>query len=99
MNYEYIKTLKDDDTILVKTTLLLYMYSYYEEKGLFDDNLKVLFKNILKIVKYNDFKFEPPYFKIQVKYVKLMFENAPTSIFTDNSFKEDTEYFVKKKII
>ncbi len=92
MDYNYIRTLKDDDILLVKTSLLLYMYSYYEEENLLDDNLKFLFKNIIKITKYKDFDFEPPYFKMKIKDIKLIFEKAPTGIFTNSSFKEDTKF-------
>ena len=97
MNFDNIRILDDEDTLLVKTSLLLYMYSYYEEEGLLNDNLKSLFKNIIKITKYNDFKFEPSYFKMQVKYIKLIIEKAPTSIFTDSSFKEDNKSLIKKR--
>ena len=95
MDYEYIKTLDDDDTLLVKTSLLLYLYDYYDEMELLDNNLKSLFKSIIKITKYDNFRVEPPYFKMRVKFIKLIFANAPTGVFTDSSFKEDNKVLKK----
>ena len=96
MEYEYIKTLNDDDTLLVKTTLLLYMYSYYEEEGMLDDNLKQLFDKIIRITKYSNYRITPPYFKMTLRDIKLIFAKAPTGIYTSASFKEETP--VKKKV-
>ena len=95
MNFEDIRELNDDDYLLVKTSLLLYLYDYYDEEGLLDDNLKSLFENIINITKYNNFRVEPPYFKIRVKFIKILFANAPTGIFTDSSFKEDNKVMKK----
>ena len=95
MKFEYIKTLNDNDILLVKTSLLLYLYDYYDEEGLLDDNLKSLFENIINNTQYNNFVIEPPYFKIRVKFIKILFANAPTGIFTDSSFKEDNKVMKK----
>ncbi len=95
MDREYIKTLNDDDTLLVKTTLLLYMYSYYEEEGILDDDLKKLFNNIIRLTKYSNCRITPPYFKMTIKDIKMIFAKAPTDIYTSASFKEETS--IKKR--
>ena len=92
MNYDYIKTLNDDDTILVKTTLLLYMYSYYETNELLDEDLKIMFDKIISLIKTSGSKtdiVQPPYFKMCIRDVKKIFSKAPTDIYTNLSFKED----------
>ena len=92
MNYDNIRNLNDDDTILVKTTLLLYMYSYYETNELLDNDLKKMFDKIVSLTKTSKSKpglVNPPYFKMSIHDVKKIFAKAPTDIYTNLSFKED----------
>ncbi len=89
MNYNDIKTLNDDDEILVKTTLLLFVYSYYEEENLLTPELKDMYKKIFAVSRVNKSNniVEPAYFKLEVKDVKKIFQNAPYDIYTNASFK------------
>ena len=89
MNYNDIKTLNDDDEILVKTTLLLFVYSYYEEENLLTPELKDMYKKIIPKIKINRYRnvIEPAYFKLEVKDVKKIFAKAPYDIYTNASFK------------
>lgn len=89
MNYNDINTLNDDDEILVKTTLLLFVYSYYEEENLLTPEIKKIFKRIFSIVKVNRYRndIEPPYFKMEIKDIKKLFAKAPYDIYTNASFK------------
>lgn len=100
MNYDNIRNLNDDDTILVKTTLLLYMYTYYETNELLNENLKEMFHKIFTLTKTNKTNpsiVEPSYFKMSIHDVKIIFDKAPTDIFTNLSFKEDDSPKSKSK--
>ena len=99
IDYNYLKTLDDDSYLLVKTTLLLWLYSYYETKNLLDDKLKLIFDKIFSLTKSsNNFNIvDPPYFKISVKDIKVIFANAPYDIYTNLSFKYDIEPKTKQR--
>ena len=90
IDYNYIRMLNDNDTFLVKTSLLLYVYSYYCDNNVLDDNLERIFNQILSSTKISKTKnyIEPEYFKMSVKDIKIIFAKAPNYIYTNSSFKE-----------
>ncbi len=97
-NQDYIKKLNDDDTLLIKTSLLIYIYSYYEDNNLLDTNLREIFDKIITKIRINKTRpniIEPPYFKISFKDIKTIFAKAPYDIYSNALFKEEQVNNVK----